>query len=169
MMILTVISLIFSCFIQGIVSNYLGYTYSTLSIFSTVYVLITLLVFYPYFENDKKYLILLIIFGLIVDIVYANTLIFNTCLFVVVYFFSKTFHHFFPYNFFTINLSNLLGILIYHILSFSFLYILGYDAYQISMLFKILSHSILMTVFYTSFLYGIINFIQKKLSLREVK
>ncbi len=169
MMILAVISLIVSCFIQGILSNYLGYTYTDLSIFSTIYVLITLLVLHPYFENQKKYLILLIIFGIIVDIVYTNTLIFNTCLFLIVYYFSKAFHHFFPYNFFTINISSLLGIFIYHILSFLFLYILGYDAYQVEILFKVLSHSILMTLLYTSFLYGIIHFIKQKLLLREVK
>lgn len=169
MIIVSIISLMISCFVQGVMSNYLGYTYSDLSFFSTIYVLINLLVLRPYFENEKKYFILVIVLGLIVDIVYTNTLLFNTFLFVLVYYFSKVFHFFFPYNFLTINISNLLGIFIYHIITFFFLSMLRYDSYSIFVLFKVLSHSILMTIIYTSFVYWVIQLIQRKLDLKEVK
>ncbi len=169
MIIVSIITLIFSYLVQGIISNYLGYTYANLSIFSTIYVLISLLVIRPYFENEKKYLLLLIIFGLLMDITYTSTFILNICFFITVYYFSKAFHFFFPYNFFTINISSLLSIFIYHILSFLFLLILKYDSYSIQMLLKILTHSVIMTLLYTSFLYFITTFIQKKLELKEVK
>ena len=48
------------------------------SILSCLYTLITLIIIYPYFYNEKKYYILLIIFGLLIDIVYSNTFLFNT-------------------------------------------------------------------------------------------
>lgn len=169
MMILSVIIVIISCLIQGTMSNYLGYTYVDLSLFSTIYILIALLILKPYFTNEKKYFILLIVSGIIMDIVYTNTFILNTCLFILCYYFSKTFHFFFPYNLFTINISNLLAIFLYHIVSFLFLFILQYDNYTIGVLLKILSHSIIMTIAYTSILYGITAFVQQKLQLREVK
>lgn len=169
MIIVSIISLVISCFIQGVMSNYLGYTYSDLSFFSTIYVLVNLLVLRPYFENEKKYFILVIVLGLIVDIVYTNTLLFHAFLFVLVYYFSKAFHFFFPYNFLTINISNLLGIFIYHIITFFFLSMLRYDSYSIFVLFKVLSHSILMTIIYTSFVYWVIQLIQRKLDLKGVK
>ena len=81
MMLASVITLLISTFIQGTVSNYLGYTYNNLSIFSTIYVLIAILILNPYFENKKKYFTLLIIFSLIIDITYTNTLFLNAFLF----------------------------------------------------------------------------------------
>lgn len=168
-MLISIITLLISTLIQGIMSNYLGYTFDSLSIFSTIYVLVALLVLNPFFENKKKYLIILIIFGLITDITYTNTFILNTCLFIIIYYFSKTFHFFFPYNWITMSISNLLSIFIYHIISFLFLNILRYDAYTFSSLLKVLSHSILMTIIYTNIIYTIILFINQKFQLKEVK
>ena len=169
MMVLSIIVLLLSLIIQGTALNYMGYIYTDLSWLSTIYLLVAFLVLRPYFENEKKYLILLIIFGLIIDIVYTNTFIFNTCLFVLIYYFSKAFHFFFPYNVITLNISSLLGVFIYHIISFIFLTILNYDNYTIGVLLKILSHSILMTIIYTSLVYFITNFFKEKFDLREVK
>lgn len=169
MMLLSIVVVMLSCLIQGVISNYIGYTYVDLSLFSTIYILISLLIIRPHFENKKKYLILLIIFGLIMDIVYTNTFILNTCLFIIIYYFSKAFHFFFPYNLFTMNISTLLSIFIYHIISFLFLLILQYDNYTIWVLLKVLTHSIIMTIIYTSILYIIIKFIKGKLDLKEVK
>ena len=169
MIALSIIVLLISLLIQGIMSNYLGYTYLDLSIFSTMYVLIALLILNPYFENKKKYFLILIIFGLVMDIVYTNTFILNVCLFIIVYYFSKSFHFFFPYNWITISVSNLLSIFLYHIISFLFLNILKYDVYTFSNLLKILSHSILMTIIYTNIIYTIVVFVKQKFQLKEVK
>ena len=169
MLVVSIITMIISMIIQGIMSNYLGYTYTDLSLFSTIYVLIALLVIRPYFENHKKYFGLLIVFGMILDIVYTNTFILNTCLFIVIYYFSKAFHFFFPYNLFTINISSLLGVFLYHMITFILLSVLGYDSYTIGVLLKILSHSIMITVLYTSVLYASVHFFYKKLQLKEVK
>ena len=169
MIIISIIIILISFFIQGLTSNYLGYTYSNLSFFSTIYILIALLVLNPYFENKKKYLIILVIFGLLTDIVYTNTFILNTCLFITSYYLSKMFHFFFPYNWVTISISNLLCIFAYHVISFLFLIILKYDTYTFSNLLKVLSHSILMTFIYSTIIYTIIVFIVKKFELKEVK
>lgn len=169
MMLLSIIILLLSMLIQGTISNYIGYTYSDLSIFSTIYVLVALLILNPYFENKKKYFILLIVFGLIIDITYTNTFILNIILFIICYYISKTFHSFFPYNCITISISNLLSIFSYHLITFVFLNLLKYDAYSFSVLFKILSHSILMTLIYSNIIYISITLIYKKFELKEVK
>lgn len=168
-MIPAIILLIISVIIQGITSNYLGYIYTDLSLFSTIYVLITILVLNPYFENKKKYVIVLIIFGLIMDIVFTNTVLFNICLFLILYYFNKTFHFFLPYNFVTVNISSLCSVFLYHIITFGFLVLVKYDQYTISMLIKILSHSIIMTITYTSLIYGVCYLLYQKLELRQIK
>ena len=169
MMILSIITLILSMIIQSITSNYTGYIYSSLSIFSTIYVLLSLLILNPYFENKKKYFILLIIFGLITDLLYTNTTIFNTTLFIVCHFISKTFHFIFPYNWLTVSTSNLICISAYHIITFILLNILKYDSFSISNLSKILYSSIIMTIMFSIIIYLIINFVTKKYELKEVK
>ena len=55
MIIVSVISLLFSLLIQGLMSNFFEYTIDNLSIFSAVYVLINLVVLMPYFEDNKNY------------------------------------------------------------------------------------------------------------------
>lgn len=169
MMILAIILTILSILIQGTMSNYIGYTYQSLSFFSTLYTLITLLIIYPHFENKKKHFIILVVSGIIIDFAYTDVFLLNTCLFIFCYYFSKAFHFFFPYNFLTINICNLLNVFLYHIVSFIFLTLSKYDNYTILVLLKILSHSIVMTFIYTSILYYMVIFIKKKLQLENVK
>ena len=158
MIILSIITLIFSFLLQGISSNYVGNNLSNLSWFITIYPLVNLLVLTPYFESTKKNIILIIIVGVLVDIVYANTFILNACLFVALYYISKAFHFFFPYNLFTLTISNILIIFLYHIISFWFLSLLKYDTYSLRILLNILTHSIIMTVLYSCIIYLIIEF-----------
>ena len=140
-----------------------------ISIFSTIYILIAILILRPYFENKKKYFTLLIIFSLIIDITYTNTLFLNAFLFIICYYISKIFHSFFPYNWLTISVSNLICITIYHTLTYLFLTILKYGIYHVSNLTKILSHSILMTIIYSIIVHVTLSFVTKKLQLKEVK
>ena len=169
MIIIAIASTLFSFLLMGMISNYQGYIPSSLSWFQTIYPLVALLILAPYFENKKKLIALVIITGLLTDIIYSHSIILNACLFATIYYFSKTFHFFFPYNLLTINISNLLSIFIYHIISFLILLLLRYDSYNLLTLGKILSHSILMTIIYTSIIYLLIDFIYKKFELKEIK
>ncbi len=169
MMLLSIITLIISFLLQGISSNYLGFSLEHMSWLLTIYPLVNLLILVPYFENKKKYFTLMIIFGIIIDITYTNTIILNTSVFILAYYFSKFFHFFFPYNLFTINISNILSIFLYHITCFIFLIIVNYDSYTFMTLLKILSHSILMTIMYSSIIYLLIRYINQKFDLKEIK
>ena len=169
MIIISIISLIFSFLIQGISSNYLSSGLRNLSLFLTIYPIINLLIVTPHFENNKKILLLVIVTGILVDTVYTNTFVLNACIFVAVFYVAKYFHFFFPYNLLTINVSSLISIMLYHIINFLFLSIIRYDNYSIQTLLSILSHSILMTIIYTSILYLIIEWLVNKLELKEVK
>lgn len=169
MIIVSVISLIISFLIQGITSNLLGYTINNISLFCTVYVLINIVVLQQYFENDKKILLLIVIFGMLMDIVYSNTLIFTTCIFISIFYLNKLLSAFLPYNALTINVFSLLSVFMYHIISFIFLKILQYETYGIIVLLKVLGCNIIMTIIYTTLLHYIINKIYKKFNLKIVR
>ena len=169
MIIFSVILLVISFLLQGFTSNFLSYTINDVSIFSTIYVLITLMLIYPYFENKKKYLILLVIFGWLVDIVYCNTFLLNISIFFVVYKFNNLFHFFLPDNLFTLNVSNLLGVFIYHMLSFLLLSLLRYGSFSFMVLGRMMYSSIIMTIVYTTISYFVIKLVRSRIELKEVK
>lgn len=169
MIFITTVFLILSLLIQTITSNYLGYTYQSLSPFITLYLLIALLMIKPYFENDKKYLLTLLIAGFLSGITYTNAVFLNISLFFVAYCFTKFFHFYFPYNYLTINISTLIGIFLYHILSFLFLITIGYDKYPFHMLLQILLDSIPMTILYTTVSYFLLETIFHHFNLRKIK
>lgn len=169
MIIVCIVSLFISLLIQGLMSNFFGYTLDNLSIFSAVYVLINLVVIQQYFEDNKKNLIVVVIFGLLVDLVYNNTVLLSTCIFFVIYYLNKTFSLIFPYNLFTINIFSLVSMVVYHVITFIFLVLLRFDSYGILILFKVIGCNIIMTIIYTSFLYLLIDFIYKKFDLKLIR
>ena len=53
-MILTIIILIISFLFEGFISNYLNISFLDNNYFSTLYTLITFIILYAYFNNQKK-------------------------------------------------------------------------------------------------------------------
>jgi len=168
-MTISIISLVFSFLFQGYISTYLNYSLMNPSWFSTIYILINLVILIPYFDNNKKYLKLLIIFGLLMDIVYTNTIILNTIIFLIIYFICKCINYLLPHNILTINLLNIISIIIYHILTFIILFIIRYDTYNISTLITIITHSIFMTIIYGSIMHIILSLTFKRLDIKKIK
>jgi len=168
-MIVSVIVLIFSFLFQGFISNYINYTLTSPSWFSTIYILITLVILFPYFDNSKNYLKLLIIFGLLMDIVYTNTFILNVVVFLIIYFLCKLINFFLPHNIVTINLLNIISVVIYHILIFVILMIIGYDKYPLGLLFIIIKRSVPMTIIYGTVMYFIISKTLNYLNIKTLK
>ncbi len=168
-MIISVISLIFSFLFQGFISNHLKYSLTNPSWFSCVYLLVTLIILFPYFQDRKKYIELLVIFGLLMDIVYTNTFILNTLIFLVIYFICKFINYFLPHNIFTINLLNIISMVVYHVLTFIVLLIIGYDHYSVLLLLKIISHSVLMTLIYGNIMYFVISSLMNQFQIKDIK
>ena len=169
MILLTVISFVVSFLIQSLMSSYFGYIFNGLSIFFTIYVLVNLLMLKPFYEDDNKYVILIVIIGVLTDIMYSNVFLFNVCIFLLVCYVARRFYSIFPYNVFTISFCNVLCVMVYHVLSFLILYMLRYDNYSLMVLGKILYSSILMTVIYSSILYFVFNYFKDNFELREIK
>ena len=169
MTIVSIISLIFSFFLQGYTSTILKYSITNPSWFSTVYVLITLIILFPYYENKNKYLKLLIIFGLLTDIVYTNTVILNTIIFLSIYLICKQINFFLPQNILTVNILSIISIILYHIFNFLILTIIGFDTYTLKELLTIIAHSLIMTIIFGSIMYIIIDSFSKRNEVKLIK
>jgi len=168
-MIFSVILLIFSFLFEGFISNYIVSAFNNLNVFSTLYSLITFVVIFPYFQNKKKYYILLIIFSLLIDIVYNNTIMLNVLLFLAISLIVKILTTILPDNILMINIISLISVILYHILSYIVLIAVNYNNYTISLLFDICLNSILMTIIYTTIIYLISKNVFERLDLKQIK
>ena len=158
-MIISIIYLVFSFLLEGIMSNIFPSTLSNISYFTTIYIIISFAIIYPYFDNDKKFFILIFIFGILFDILYTSTIFVNTFIFIIIGIVIKILY----------NIISYVGIIIYHILSFIILMITGYGDYSIILLFNIIIHSIFMTIIYTSISYFTMKFMYNKFDIKYIK
>ena len=162
-MIISIIYLVISFLLEGIMSNIFP------SYFTTIYIIISFAIIYPYFDNDKKFFILIFIFGILFDILYTSTIFVNTFIFIIIGIVIKILYNILPGNVFMTNIISYVGIIIYHILSFIILMITGYGDYSIILLFNIIIHSIFMTIIYTSISYFIMKFMYNKFDIKYIK
>ena len=68
-----IVIIIISILLDGILTNILPYTVNNLSLFTPMFTILIPIIIYPfYLKEEKKYLITLIITGIIYDIFYTN-------------------------------------------------------------------------------------------------
>ena len=96
--------IILSFLLDGLISNYLNFTISSISYFTTIYTIISFAVSYNYFTNKKKYLLVLLIMGLLFDIVYTNTFPLNVIVFILIGMLVGYLDESLPSNILTINI-----------------------------------------------------------------
>lgn len=168
-MIISILYLVISFLLEGIMSNIFPSTLSNISYFTTIYTIISFVNIYPYFDNDKKYYLLILIFGILFDVLYTSTFFINIFIFIIIGIIIKLLYNLFPENIFMTNIISYICIIIYHILSFIILVIVGYNDYNIMLLFNIIIHSIFMTIIYTSISYFIIKFMYNKFGIKYIK
>lgn len=168
-MLVAIIYIIISFFLDGLISNYTKINIIDPSYLRTIFSVISLVITFKYYDNDKKYLSILIPLGILFDIVYTNTFLLNTFIFFVIYLTLKQLDYTIPNNLLTINIKAIIAIFIYHILSYIILLITHYNPYSINLLFKILSRSIIMTIIYTTISYLIIKKIYNYLNIQKIR
>ncbi len=164
-MIVLLIYLIFSFILDAFSSLYLNFSIETISIFKTIYTIISLVIIYNYFKNKTKYLIILTISGILFDIVYTNTFILNIVIFLVIYLIIKYLDYLMPNNIFTINVKSIISIIIYYILTYLIMLLSNYSIYPFILLLKIITHSLIMTIIYTTISYLILE----KINIKKIR
>ena len=156
-MIIAVTYVIISFLLYSIISNLIPFNLIDPSWFKTIYSIISLVILYNYFDNQKKYLSIVIILGIFFDIVYTNTFILNVIVFLIIYLILSRLDYVITTNIFTINLKSIVCISSYHILTYIILLLSNYNNYSIKLLGLILLRSIIMTIIYTSISYLLMN------------
>ena len=168
-MTIIIIYTIISFLLDGLMSNYISINIIDPSYFRTIYTIISLVIIYNYFDNNSKYLKILLILGMLFDIVYTNTFLLNIIIFLLIYVIIKKINLFISNNVLTINIKALISLFVYHILSYLILLLANYHHYSINLLLIILSRSIIMTIIYTTISYLLMKKIYFKFYDKKIK
>lgn len=160
---ISIIIVIISFILDGILSNFLPYVTNDLSLFTPAFTLVSLfLVSSFYHHKEKNYYILYFIAGLCYDLFYTNLLFFNGFMFLVMGIITVRIHKYFEVDFFKLIIYIPLIIAIYESLSaliFSIFNLVPITLYKL--LYKI-SHTLILNIIYALLVFTIIHFIPKK-------
>ena len=162
-MIISLIIIIVSLILDGILSNFLPYLYTNLSIFTPLFTLISIFMIYPFFKKkEKTYFILIFIVGIIYDLFYTNLLFFNGVLFVTIGLLIKYIYK--TYEITPLRLILYIIILVTAYESLTGLILLIYNVVPVTfykVFYKIIN-SLLLNIIYAELIYLVIKLLPRK-------
>ncbi len=160
---MTIILMIISLLLDGLITNFLPYLSNQLSIFTPLLTLTTIFIITPlYQKKDKKYYILLFIFGIIYDLFYTNLLFLNAILFTIIGFISKYINKNYEITHIRLIIFIILIITIYESSYALILWLFQLVPITLTKVIYKIIHSLLLNCIVGEILYIIINKIPKK-------
>lgn len=151
--------------LDGIITNYLPYTYNNLSYYTPLLTLTILSIIYPYIKK-KNFFIYVIIIGLLYDLLYSNILLLNTFLFIIINYFIKLYYGYLSNNYVSNFFLIIFNVIIYETCLFITTYILGNHTIIFDDLIYKISHSLILNIIYGSAIY---YFLKKLLDKKIIK
>lgn len=150
MIIILIISLLLECAISNIISLN--------SIFNPLFLIISLSLLYPYLKKDStKYLIICSISGLIYDIAFYNSVFLNTICFFILGLVVIQFNKYLSKNILNTIIIIITSIILYRLISYSMVCIIGYTNFNINSLFKSIYTSLIINIIYGIILYNVLK------------
>ena len=160
---LSIVIVVISLFLDGILTNYLPYLVNDLSLFTSLLTLISIFIIYPFHrKEEKKYFIILFILGIIYDLLYTNLLFFNAVLFVGIGLLTKFIYKKFEIN--TLKLLMYLPLIVIAYETATALILLTFNIVPITFyrVFYKISHSLILNIIYGELLFLIIKVLPKR-------
>lgn len=162
-MVISVIILIVSFFLDGILTNFLPYVVGDLSLFTPMITIVALVLIYPFFVKKlKNYFILCFVTGFCYDLMYTNLLFYNGMLFLVLGFITMALYRYIRTSWISIILYVVVIIASYECLNAFIIFSFQLVPITFSkLLYKIL-HSLLFNIIYAEIIYFIIWLLPNK-------
>lgn len=165
-MIIALITVIISFFLESIVSNFIGIDSKILV---PLFTLISLIIIYPYFKsNNSAYLKACILIGLFYDFVYTDTLILNAMAFLTIGYFITKYNYLFSTNIPNLCIMIPLAIIIYRIFVYSILCLSEFISFSWDNLFLSIYSSLVINIIYGILIYLITNYFAKKYQIKKI-
>lgn len=158
-----IIIVICSILLDGILTNFLPYSPSTLSLFTPLLTVVSFILIYPFYRKKvKKYYIISITIGLIYDLLYTNLLFINAILFLIIAYITKIIYKNIEVNYLNIILFVIVIISLYEALNGLIIVVFNLVPITIESLIYKITHSLLLNILTTEIIYIIIKYLPKK-------
>ncbi len=168
-MLSSVVIVLISLLLDGLLTNYLPYLVGDLSLFTPLLTVVSILVVYPYFyKNNKKYFIFAFVSGLIYDIFYTNLLFCNGLLFLMIAYLIVKMTDNIQINAFTVLYETLIIIVAYEVTFAILIVMFNLVPVTLSKVLYKISHTILLNIIYTEIIYLILKNCAKKYCRKSI-
>lgn len=158
-----IIIIILSLFFDGILTNLLPYTIDSLSLFTPLLTIVSLILIYPFYQKKlNSYYLVSLITGLIYDLLYTNLLFLNSILFLFLAFIIKYLYNNLEINYLNIILYTIILIAIYESSQALLLIVFNIVPITFSKLIYKIVHSLLLNIIYTEIIYLIVSHLPKR-------
>lgn len=160
---ISIVILVVSFVLEIILNNFLPFMVGDLSLFTPLFVLVSLFIIYPFFKkNQRMYFIISFLVGFVYDLLFTNLIFYNAILFVAIAFISNILYKYMEIHYLNLFIYIVLLVIIYEVMNA--IVILLFNLVPISfmkLVYKI-SHSLVINILYGEVLYFIINHFFKK-------
>ncbi len=154
---------IVSFFLDGILSRYI----SPNSLFLPLFTIVSLVIIYPYFNDNARYFKYIAIMGLLYDIAYMDLLFYNCFIFVILGFVNIFIQYLLSNSVYINVMISTIIIILYRISNFIYANIVGYVSCKD--LFVTIYSSLLLNIIYCIILYNISDYFSKKYKILKNK
>lgn len=159
------IIIVLSLILDGILTNYLPFMESDLSLFTPLLTVTSLVLIYPLlYKQQKRYFITIFILGIIYDLFYTNLLFFNGLIFLFLGFVIIKIYQLFGSGYIKVIITIILIIILYELLNVSIFLIFNLVPITLDKITYKISHSILLNLIYGEIIYIVLKLIPKKYS-----
>ena len=162
-MLVSNIVFIISLLLDGILTNFLPYMVSDLSLFTPLFSISSLILIYPLLKKDnKKFLIFSLIAGIIYDLFYTNLIFFNGFIFFILGFIIIKLYDLFGTGYIKLLFHIIIVIISYELLTAVLIFVFNLVPITIDKVLYKIGHSILLNLIYGEIIYLILKSIPKK-------
>lgn len=159
------IIIVLSLILDGILTNYLPFMESNLSLFTPLLTLTSIVLIFPlFYKEKKKYLIIVFILGMIYDLFYTNLLFADGLIFLCLGFLITKIYQIFGSGYIKVVITIVLMIILYELLNASIFMIFNLVPITFSKIIYKISHSILLNIIYGELVYILLRLVPKKYS-----
>ena len=137
------------------------------SLFIPLFLIVSLVLMYPYFKSKLYFIIVCAICGLIYDLGFLNTAFINTLCFTATGLMIMLIHSYMNYNLVSTNIVNIIIIVFYRIISYLLLCLTAYTNFHITTLFRGIYSSLIINIMYGIIVYLLLNLICKRFNIKK--
>lgn len=162
-MIIAIIILILSFFLDGILTNFLPFEVGKLSLFTPLTTIVALIAIYTFFyHKEKQYLILALVTGIVYDLFYTNLLCLNGLLFLLIAYIIIKLYKVVGFNYLWIFIDVVGAVILYETLTALLIISFNLVPMSIDRLVYKITHTLILNIIYGELLYIIIKIIPKR-------